>query len=85
MAITFYGTVDAVFCVWDDRFFFVAFQSAGRTMDAGAVQEGIQYAMGLLTKGWMMILIALLCDMVLMAGFGTWYYFREAVSVPAQL
>ena len=57
--------------------FFVAFQSAGRTMDAGAVQEGIQYAMGLLTKGWMMILITLLCDMVLMAGFGTWYYFRE--------
>ena len=31
----------------------------------------------LLTKGWMMILITLLCDMVLMAGFGTWYYFRE--------
>lgn len=57
--------------------FFVAFQSAGRTMDTGAVQEGIQYAMGLLTKGWMMILITLLCDMVLMAGFGTWYYFRE--------
>ena len=57
--------------------FFVAFQSAGRTMDAGAVQEGIQYVMGLLTKGWMMILITLLCDMVLMAGFGTWYYFRE--------
>lgn len=57
--------------------FFVAFQSAGRTMDAGAVQESIQYAMGLLTKGWMMILITLLCDMVLMAGFGTWYYFRE--------
>lgn len=57
--------------------FFVAFQSAGRTMVAGAVQEGIQYAMGLLTKGWMMILITLLCDMVLMAGFGTWYYFRE--------
>lgn len=57
--------------------FFVAFQSAGRTMDTGAVQESIQYAMGLLTKGWMMILITLLCDMVLMAGFGTWYYFRE--------
>lgn len=57
--------------------FFVAFQSAGRTMDTQAVQEGIQYAMGLLTKGWMMILITLLCDMVLMAGFGTWYYFRE--------
>lgn len=57
--------------------FFVAFQSAGRMMDTGAVQEGIQYAMGLLTKGWMMILITLLCDMVLMAGFGTWYYFRE--------
>lgn len=56
---------------------FVAFQSAGRAMDTGAVQEGIQYAMGLLTKGWMMILITLLCDMVLMAGFGTWYYFRE--------
>ena len=46
-------------------------------MDTEAVQEGIQYAMGLLTKGWMMILITLLCDMVLMAGFGTWYYFRE--------
>lgn len=46
-------------------------------MDTQAVQEGIQYAMGLLTKGWMMILITLLCDMVLMAGFGTWYYFRE--------
>lgn len=57
--------------------FFVAFQSAGRTMDTGAVQESIQYAMGLLTKGWMMILITLLCDMVLMAGFGTWSYFRE--------
>lgn len=57
--------------------FFVAFQSAGRMMDTGAVQEGIQYAMGLLTKGWMMILITLLCDMVLMAGFGTWYYFGE--------
>lgn len=57
--------------------FFVAFQSAGRTMDTQAVQESIQYAMGLLTKGWMMILITLLCDMVLMAGFGTWYYFRE--------
>lgn len=57
--------------------FFVAFQSAGRIMDTEAVQEGIQYAMDLLTKGWMMILITLLCDMVLMAGFGTWYYFRE--------
>lgn len=57
--------------------FFVAFQSTGRIMDTEAVQEGIQYAMDLLTKGWMMILITLLCDMVLMAGFGTWYYFRE--------
>lgn len=76
MAITFMVQL-MLFFAYGMIAFFVAFQSAGRTMDTGAVQESIQYAMGLLTKGWMMILITLLCDMVLMAGFGTWYYFRE--------